>query len=196
MVRLLFQILHQRTLFYVLVQLLLERIFYDQQMLEILRHPSEPTEYDPRIRPWFIEATQNDQVSASSPYLFYFLKKIGTTVSYQPPGSSAVIAADVTMPEDIDQGIVHPHAAGTCANRGMQGAGLTDRSEMVLRAQGHTKQSVGSHQRQIDQVLGLGNALRQVNGSGLRMKWIARVVDGCKPAVLRCVRDDYEADLP
>ena len=32
-------------------QRLLERIFYDQQMQELLRHPPEPTEYDPRVRP-------------------------------------------------------------------------------------------------------------------------------------------------
>jgi HD-GYP domain-containing protein (c-di-GMP phosphodiesterase class II) len=76
---------------------LLERIFYDQQMNELLHQPPEATDYDPRVRSWYLEATQKNQVSVVAPYLFYFLKEVGTTVSYQPPGSNAVIAADVTM---------------------------------------------------------------------------------------------------
>lgn len=54
---------------------------------------------------------------------------------------------------------------------------------------------MSSHQRQIDQVLGLGHALWQVDDSSLRMKRITRVMTGRKPAVLRSVRSDYEADL-
>lgn len=78
-------------------QRFLERIFYDHQMHEILRTSPKSTEYDPRVRPWYLEAIDNDRVSVVEPYIFYFLKKIGTTVSYQPPGSNAVIAADVTL---------------------------------------------------------------------------------------------------
>jgi hypothetical protein len=78
-------------------QRLLERMYYDQQMLEVMRNPPEPSEYDPRTRPWYLETLNIDQVSVVAPYLFYFLQEIGTTVSYHPPGSNAVIAADVTM---------------------------------------------------------------------------------------------------
>lgn len=78
-------------------QRFLERIFYDQELQEILRHPPEPTEYDPRTRPWYLKAINSDRVLPVKPYLFYFLKEIGTTLSYKPPGSKAVIAADVTL---------------------------------------------------------------------------------------------------
>ena len=76
---------------------LLERIFYDKEMIEISRFPPEETEYDPRTRPWYQQAINTDQVSSVEPYLFYFLKEIGTTVSYESPGTKAVIAADVTL---------------------------------------------------------------------------------------------------
>jgi HD-GYP domain-containing protein (c-di-GMP phosphodiesterase class II) len=76
---------------------LLERLFYDENMQELLRHAPEATEYDPRTRPWYLQAIQMGQVSAVEPYLFYFFKEIGTTISYAPPGSSTVIAADVTL---------------------------------------------------------------------------------------------------
>ena len=75
----------------------LERIFYDQKLIEIFRRPAEPTDYDPRARPWYLQATATNKVTAAEPYLFYFSKVIGTTVSYQPPGSHAVVAADVTL---------------------------------------------------------------------------------------------------
>ncbi|MDX2481375.1 MAG: HD domain-containing phosphohydrolase [Desulfuromusa sp.] len=75
----------------------LERFFYDGAMLELLRRPPEATEYDPRIRPWYIQALQTERVSGVEPYLFYFLKEIGTTISYRKPGSRTVIAADVTL---------------------------------------------------------------------------------------------------
>jgi HD-GYP domain-containing protein (c-di-GMP phosphodiesterase class II) len=89
----------------------LERILYDDELLEILRHTLETTEYDPRTRPWYLQATRTGQVSAVEPYLFYFLKQIGTTISYQKPGSAAVVAADVTLQqlsETLNQYLLTP----------------------------------------------------------------------------------------
>lgn len=94
-------------------QRLLERIYYDQALLEILRNPPEPTGYDPRTRPWYLEAINSGQVSAVAPYLFHFLKEIGTTVSYKPIGANAVIAADVTLQQlsaTLDKYLLTPNS--------------------------------------------------------------------------------------
>jgi hypothetical protein len=78
-------------------QRFLERVFFDESMKEIWRKPPEATEYDPRTRPWYLQAVKTGRVAAVAPYLFYFLKEIGTTVFYAPTGKKAVIAADVTL---------------------------------------------------------------------------------------------------
>ena len=78
-------------------QRLLLRLYFDEQLYELLRQEPQATEYDPRLRPWYIQANATDHVSAVSPYLFYFMQEIGTTVSYKPYGTEAVIAADVTL---------------------------------------------------------------------------------------------------
>lgn len=75
----------------------LTRIFFDESLTEILRQSPEPTDFDARTRPWYLSAMERDRVAAVEPYLFYFSKVIGTTVSYRPPESDAVIAADVTL---------------------------------------------------------------------------------------------------
>ena len=78
-------------------QRFLERLFFDESMAQIWRKPPEVTEYDPRTRPWYLQAVKTDRVAAVEPYLFYFLKEIGTTVFYAPAGKKTVIAADVTL---------------------------------------------------------------------------------------------------
>ena len=78
-------------------QRFLERLFFDESLAQIWRKPPEATEYDPRTRPWYLQAVKTDRVAAVAPYLFYFLKEIGTTVFYAPTGTKTVIAADVTL---------------------------------------------------------------------------------------------------
>jgi HD-GYP domain-containing protein (c-di-GMP phosphodiesterase class II) len=78
-------------------QRFLERIFCDAKMSQIHRHSLEKTQYDPRTRPWYLKATKTDQATSVKPYLFYFLKEVGTTVSYAKPGTKTVIAADITL---------------------------------------------------------------------------------------------------
>ena len=78
-------------------QRFLERLFFDESLALIWRKPPEATEYDPRTRPWYLQAVKTDRVAAVAPYLFYFLKEIGTTVFYAPTGTKTVIAADVTL---------------------------------------------------------------------------------------------------
>jgi HD-GYP domain-containing protein (c-di-GMP phosphodiesterase class II) len=73
----------------------LVRLFFDAQSREILRAPAQATSYDPRTRPWYTAATA--QPSATRPYLFYFLGKVGATITLATPVPGVVVASDVTL---------------------------------------------------------------------------------------------------
>lgn len=57
------------------------------------------TEYNPTVRPWFTLATKTDKPVTTEPYLFYFIGKLGITISYEDKKTGAVIAADLTLDE-------------------------------------------------------------------------------------------------
>jgi HD-GYP domain-containing protein (c-di-GMP phosphodiesterase class II) len=88
-------------------QKMLYRFFYNESLQEIGHQQPEITEYDPRARPWYKNAIITSQVAVGEPYFFYFLKQIGTTVGYSPPGSESVIAADVTLSQLSDTLVKH-----------------------------------------------------------------------------------------
>jgi len=88
-------------------QKMLYRSFYDESLQETGHQQPEITDYDPRTRPWYKNALVTSQVAAGEPYFFYFLKQIGTTVGYSPPGSESVIAADVTLSQLSDTLVKH-----------------------------------------------------------------------------------------
>ena len=81
------------------------RIYYDEHLHEMSRQQPMPTEYDPRQRPWYENALGAQSLIATEPYLFYFMRKIGTTLSCQAPSSGVVIGADVTL-EAISETLV------------------------------------------------------------------------------------------
>lgn len=56
----------------------------------------EFTDYDPTVRPWFIDASR-DTVSRTQPYLFEFSRFPGQTYSIKLPNSEAVLAVDITL---------------------------------------------------------------------------------------------------
>ncbi|RLU03216.1 MAG: phosphohydrolase, partial [Ketobacter sp.] len=57
---------------------------------------SEPSDYDPRIRPWYTNA-RDDTVFKTDPYLFQHLQAPGQSYSMRLPGSDAVLAVDITL---------------------------------------------------------------------------------------------------
>jgi len=65
---------------------LLQRIFLNGQLQEISRSVPMQTDYNPHNRPWYIQALQSREVVSTAPYLFYFLNKVGLTMSRQVPG--------------------------------------------------------------------------------------------------------------
>jgi HD-GYP domain-containing protein (c-di-GMP phosphodiesterase class II) len=73
----------------------LVRLFFNARAQEILRTPAEATDYDPRSRPWY--TTASPRPAATRPYLFYFLGKVGTTVTLTSAVPGVVVASDVTL---------------------------------------------------------------------------------------------------
>ena len=53
--------------------------------------------YDPRKRPWYTGAKQSSGNYITSPYLFYFVKEIGITLSRKALEGNSIVAADVSI---------------------------------------------------------------------------------------------------
>lgn len=73
------------------------RIFFDRNMLVITEFLYDNENYDPRVRPWFIETKQGGNINVTEPYYFYFFKHFGITFSRRSLDGKSVIAADFTL---------------------------------------------------------------------------------------------------
>ncbi|SHO46760.1 HD domain-containing phosphohydrolase [Desulfopila aestuarii] len=75
----------------------MQRIWMNDKLSEIASTEPEPTDYDPRLRPWYIEAINSDKAITTAPYLFHFVRQMGVTIAFMPEGEKAVVAGDVTL---------------------------------------------------------------------------------------------------
>jgi len=73
----------------------LTRSFFDKALTLVQKNPPEETAYDPRERPWYIQAETRPR--AIPPFLFFFTRKVGTTVTLRTKNPGVVIAADVSL---------------------------------------------------------------------------------------------------
>ena len=73
----------------------LSRSFFDGELNLLHEDAPTATEYDPRQRPWYLGAGESP--SASQPYLFHFISKVGTTVAMTTREPGVVIASDVSL---------------------------------------------------------------------------------------------------
>ena len=78
----------------------LSRLFIDRALNVVQKDAPVETDYDPRQRPWYLQAGKQPQ--ATQPYLFYFLDKVGTTVSLRTNTPGVVIATDVSLEQLSD----------------------------------------------------------------------------------------------
>lgn len=76
---------------------LLQRFWFSEELVEISRSIPKTTNYDPRLRPWYIEAIASEKEIVTKPYLFHFIRQMGLTIAFMPQMNSAVIAGDVTL---------------------------------------------------------------------------------------------------
>ena len=70
-------------------------IYYDDMLNEISRSPGTITQFDPRTRPWYQQATNTPQ--ATKPYVFYDSKIVGLTAMSKTAEKGVVVVFDVTL---------------------------------------------------------------------------------------------------
>ncbi len=73
------------------------RIYFDDDLHEVMRNAEEATQYDPRVRDWYSGALASDELILTQPYLFYFARRVGLTLARQVGDSGVVVASDVTL---------------------------------------------------------------------------------------------------
>ena len=78
------------------------RIFLADELEPVGETLYSTTDYDPRLRPWYLNAGSSSALQVTSPYLFHFVKKAGITLSRYSPRGDSTIAADITL-ESLSQ---------------------------------------------------------------------------------------------
>lgn len=75
----------------------MQRLWFTPSLEELPRGVPEPTDYDPRIRPWYTAASDTDRDIRTAPYLFHFIRQMGVTIARNAVGTGSVVAGDVTL---------------------------------------------------------------------------------------------------
>ncbi|MFV9615900.1 MAG: HD domain-containing phosphohydrolase, partial [Gammaproteobacteria bacterium] len=70
-------------------------IYFDEKLNEISRNSGEVSQFDPRLRPWYQQAT--DAPHATKPYLFYDSKIVGITAMSKTQQPGVVVVFDITL---------------------------------------------------------------------------------------------------
>jgi len=75
----------------------LQRLWYSAERVELGRAEPQLSEYDPRVRPWYMGTMKHDSVVSIAPYLFFFTQKVGFNIGRKNADGSAVVAGDITL---------------------------------------------------------------------------------------------------
>jgi len=75
--------------------IVLSKVYLDVNLKVVKLGEDEITDYDPRIRPWFNQASSI--AKAIAPYYFFFMHEVGTTITMKMHQSETVIATDLTL---------------------------------------------------------------------------------------------------
>jgi HD-GYP domain-containing protein (c-di-GMP phosphodiesterase class II) len=70
-------------------------IYFDEKLNEISRNSGEQSQFDPRLRPWYQQAT--DAPHATKPFLFYDSKIVGLTAMSKTKEPGVVVVFDITL---------------------------------------------------------------------------------------------------
>ena len=74
-----------------------KRIFLAEHLEPVGETLFSVTDYDPRLRPWYQTAESSSIIQVTSPYIFFFSKKIGITLSRFSPKGDSTVAASFTL---------------------------------------------------------------------------------------------------
>jgi HD-GYP domain-containing protein (c-di-GMP phosphodiesterase class II) len=75
----------------------LHRIYLAEQLEPVGETVFNTSDYDPRSRPWYHQPGASAKLQITSPYLFFFTKKVGFTLSQYSIHGDSTVAADITL---------------------------------------------------------------------------------------------------
>ena len=113
----------------------LTRLFFNRQLEIIAREPAVDTEYDPRLRPWYMEA--GTEPVATKPYLFYFTRLVGITAKIKANQPGVVIAIDITLEnlaETINKYQLTPNSEAVLFNAEGQTLAYKDPEKIIIKS--------------------------------------------------------------
>ena len=116
---------------------LLTRMYFNESLETILSNPDEPTDYDPRIRPWYRTATK--EPTTTKPYLFFFTRKVGLTIQYETDKPGVVIASDITLENltnTINKYDITPGSEAVLINAEGQTFAYSDNKKIIIEIDG------------------------------------------------------------
>ncbi len=111
-------------------------IFYDEKLNEMSRSQGEATQFDPRVRPWYQQAT--DTPHATKPYLFYDSKVVGLTGMSKTAEPGVVVVFDIAL-SDLSKTIakhqVTPNSEVVLINAEGQTLAYKDQQKIIVKSE-------------------------------------------------------------
>jgi len=115
----------------------LSRLFINRQQQIIARDPAVDTDYDPRLRSWYLEAST--EPDATSPYIFYFSSDVGITAKIKSRQPGVVVATDITLDrlsDTINKYQLTPGSEAVLINAEGQTFAYRDPEKIIIKSEG------------------------------------------------------------
>ena len=109
-------------------------LYLDQTLNEIERR-TQPSTFDPRVRPWFERAVGSASSIRTAPYVYYTTREVGVTVARRAPEQGSVVAADVTLVQlaaTLAEAEVTPSTEIVVFDDGLRALGYRDPDRLVV----------------------------------------------------------------
>ena len=111
--------------------------FYDARLRLITSAARPEYQYDPRTRPWYVEAVQRDEQVLTEPYVFFPTQEVGVTLSQPSEGGRAVLGLDVALTDlgaEIGSLRLMPRTEIAVVNQDFRVLAYPDMSRVLQRA--------------------------------------------------------------
>ena len=116
----------------------INRLFFNRQLDIIAREPVTHTDYDPRLRPWYLEASAEPNVT--KPYLFYFTRQVGVTAKIKANRPGVVIATDITLEnltDTINKYQITPNSEAVLVSADGRTFAYRDPDRVIIKSNGN-----------------------------------------------------------
>ncbi|GGO75739.1 metal-dependent phosphohydrolase [Marinobacterium nitratireducens] len=114
----------------------IDRFYFDENFALLARTDAGPSDYDPRLRPWYQQAMASDRQIGTQPYFYRFIQQVGITLAIRTPDQSAIIAADVSLDilsDSISQVTITPSSEVVLLDSQRNAVAYRDPSKLIIR---------------------------------------------------------------